>query len=913
MNAPLETGRFQGETILKFYKTKVEPAVFASLNRCFPEFGWEKSGADWLAKGAGESHLKFLMTLTGGDTGPRAGDRVQCYANSPGIFVIHGGPAVTWTSYVMGATAVPPRGGAFVQAVRILCDKAGVEFPGRPLRGTTRQRVNLEELRTNTNRLLKESKALVWFTNTRGFAKRLIDTYKIGYSIDGTRKAKKILRFPIIGPNGEPVASRAGYYMIPGVSEQLEGSTPNGWAYGTPPGVYYAWNPMEQKKLLIVEGFKDLWAIVTLVGDDPEFQSDWLVVTGTSGTALPPEFLDPGFYRRFKTLYLGFDNDDAGKKAADRIIEAPGVGSLNLEIRIPKVDARFASSEGKRADWNDLLLRGTKADFLAALAVAGVRSVEISSHFDDDPEVDIQFTFHKGALYYPTEQHTYKRDPGNPGRILAEEKETVVIKSSGELLKARVSESITPGITRTDRYNSIGKRAVLRLMDNVMIREFPKPLQNATWRQQSWQKFIAAKKIGCAPECPTLASLFWKIHLQFQSAVWLPRAEDYTLISLGIIASYAQQIFDAVPMFLFVGEMGTGKSELGIRATTMGCNGVFLPKATASSFSRACDKSRGLTTIDDFEELGVKSRRNTDCQFDDIRQLLKISYKKETGYRFITEDSKATSQSVYGVKFINNTQGVDPIIASRMFKIVTRKIPENSKGEMKRLQGMAMGAEEIFQLRDDLHTWVFSNVPLIHERYRLLMADKVNRHDEIAAPLAALAQLSGDDKIIDALAVCLARRAATPIEGDLEVARTEAFYAIVRMGYLHISTAHFTNELVTRLPENYGMSHINEIPEHLQAHAVGKWLSNQPWIAEHVSPIRFLSAEEGRLRAYAIDSDELERAKEVLLKRGETVESAKRPGDFCMKCDGCSYRSNCSILLGKQRRQATTNPKFALR
>jgi len=732
----------------------------------------------------------------------------------------------------------------------------------------------------------------------------------IGFSECGTKKAKKILRFPIMGADLTPVPSRSGFYFIPGLSIPLERTIPNGWAYGSPPGVYYAWARKNQNKLLILEGFKDLWALVTLIGDDAEFQAEWLIVTGTSGTALPPEFLDPDFYKQFKSLFLGFDDDDAGRKAMDQIIEAPGVSSLNLEMRIARVDPRFATINGKRADWNDLARRGTKDDFKAALAVAGVRTVEVSSHSVDDPEVDIQFTFHNGALYYPTEQHTYKRDPTNPSKILAEEKETVVVKSSGELLRPRMSTPITPGVTRIDRYNNTGKRAVLRLMDNVMIRDYPKPLQNATWRQQSWERFVMARKAGIVPDCPKLSTLFWDVHRQFQSAVWLPRIEDYTLISLGVIASYGQQIFDAVPMFLCVGEMGTGKSELGITATTMGCNAVFLPKATASSFSRACDKSRGLTTIDDFEELGTKARRNSDGQFEDIHQLLKISYKKETGYRVITEDAKPSSQSVYGVKFINNTQGDDPIIASRMFKIITRKMPENAKDEMKQRKLTAMEPEDIRRLRDSLHTWVFSNVSIVHERYRLLMADKINRHDEIAAPLIALAGLADDERIVSALQICLDRRAATPMEGDLSQARTEAFYSIVQKGFLHISTAHFTNELVRRLPEQYAMSHVNEIPEHLQPHAVGKWLSNQPWIAEHISAVRFQSAEEGRIRAYAIDTVELERAREVLTKRGEIIGEAKRPGDFCQKCDGCEYRGNCTILIGRQRRQGAMKKSF---
>lgn len=899
MTAPTVQSAFIGDSVVEFLKHQVEPAVYNRLDTVFPEFGWQGDGDSWIAKGTGGQHLDFLSDFMSGCGAPRAGDRVQCYRNSPGRFTIHGGPTILWTAFVLGRTSAP-KGKEFVEAVRILALRAGVEFPGRPLRLTSRNGVNGEELRTYVNRLLKVREAFDWFTVTRGFDPSLIRELHIGFSEKGTTKASRILRFPILGSDGRPKASRTGFYLIPGVSIKKDTSTSNGWAYGSPPGVYYAWPHKGQEKLLIVEGFKDAWAVMTLARGDQKFREEWLLVTGTSGTALPPEFLDPQFFRPFKALYFGFDSDEAGERAANRIISAPGVASLNIDMRIVRADSRFSATPNKRADWNDLLLRGEKKDLLAALAAATVRTVEINPVSIYEREVDIQSTYYNGALYYPTERHSYRRDPVNTTRILAEEIETVVVKSTGELLTARTSQPITPGVTRIDRFNNIGKRAVLRLTDNTMVFDHPRPLEHSTWRQPSWEAFVNAKKAARAPACPSLAELIRKIILQLESAVWLPKRDDYALLALGIAVSYAQQIFDAVPMFLCVGEPGTGKSELGIVAASMGCNGTFLPKATASSFARSCDSSRGFVSVDDFEELGPRAKRSADGQFEDIHQLLKLSYKKETGHRVITENLKRVSHSVYGVKLINNTQGVDPIIASRMFKIVTRKIPENVVVEMKRRKEAALGQEEVHQLRDYLHTWVFSNVALVNERYRLLMADKTSRHDEIAAPLVTLAQLSGDAEVNELLSSCLQRRLASPMDGDLANARNEAFYSIVRQGYTHISSPHFSNELVQILPHNYGKSHLNEIPEHLRPHAVGKWLSNQPWIASGVQPVRPLSAEKGRLRAYPIDPVELQRAKDIILKRGETVENAKDPNDFCRSCDSCVYRAGCVILTGRQ-------------
>ena len=108
-----------------FLEEEVLPRLFERLDQAFPEFGWEATQDGWVA--TNRDTTKRLL-----DARP---ERVIC--NRPFGFYAHGGQSVTWVAYLNGGRV--PRGQAFLETARKLCELAGVPFPDRE--------VSAEELR----------------------------------------------------------------------------------------------------------------------------------------------------------------------------------------------------------------------------------------------------------------------------------------------------------------------------------------------------------------------------------------------------------------------------------------------------------------------------------------------------------------------------------------------------------------------------------------------------------------------------------------------------------------------------------------------------------------------------------------------------------------------------------------------
>jgi hypothetical protein len=101
--------------IADFYERDVLPALTQNLDHAFPEFGWQRDAHGWRATNQEFTHATL---------GVRA-DRVVCNGDAPRGFLIHGQGPVLWTTYINDRH--PARGREFIDAVRNLADRAGID------------------------------------------------------------------------------------------------------------------------------------------------------------------------------------------------------------------------------------------------------------------------------------------------------------------------------------------------------------------------------------------------------------------------------------------------------------------------------------------------------------------------------------------------------------------------------------------------------------------------------------------------------------------------------------------------------------------------------------------------------------------------------------------------------------------
>lgn len=861
--------------------SKLFDLLHANLAGCFPEFGFVLKGNRWQATNEEFTHSNF---------GCRA-ERIESNGDSNFGFQIHGDRFVTWFEFLTGQSA--PKGDLFNSAIEKLCDRASINKD--IIKDTTISNVtyvtNGFDTKPKTQhkyvpgafnkewhtRLIKNftdnPKASEWAEETRGWSNSVITKYGIG--LTGKYTSSIHYQYALCAP----LHSKDGtydkpylYYSIPGLTEFKEGQdSRTGWASGRPK-LYYSDKLEKQSTVIAVEGMKDLWSLKTIINDP-----DILIVTSTHGAGKnggkqwPEEYNSPEFWGNFKNVYLGFDDDDTGHSAMELLV-----------AQIPQETKIIKTTHGK--DWNDFILNGGKRhQFNEILSNAKPLQAELpvtAKEVKNPKEIDINGAYHNGHLYWVTERLVQQKVDGKTH----EGWESMVVRSDGSLLKAVQSAKV-----------SASCRPVIRLTDNTLISREPRANPNGTWEWSSISQFIEHKNNGAELPITDFSKLVESVYNHFRSIIWLPHKDDLAVITLATIATYCQEIFDAVPLVLFNGSKGSGKSQIGYEASKLMANGVFLGRATIAAIIDTADAARGGIVIDDYEELGGKGKGKADPTFSDVTQVIKMSYKKDTGtYVKISPDGRSrTTQRFYGVKFVNNTQGVDSIVGDRMFVINTRKIPQELVENFQSNKKIILDSD-IPEIRNQLHTWTFNNVATIHKMYTKYKDLGGDRQDEIAAPLLALAKISGQRWLIDDLESVLERRKNSASTPDEETAFDMSLENIIEKGYEEVTANLVINEMGLILGRDFGKEAQYDIPTWAQVKHIGRKLT--PFVdAGGHRRSRLQHGVQARFNPF--QRSFLSEVKNRLERQNRQVAEIKKEGrDFCQGCDDCAYRSSCNIL-----------------
>jgi hypothetical protein len=270
-----------------------------------------------------------------------------------------------------------------------------------------------------------------------------------------------------------------------------------------------------------------------------------------------------------------------------------------------------------------------------------------------------------------------------------------------------------------------------------------------------------------------------------------------------------------------------------------------------------------------------------------------VSYKRSTATKVITDTRimRPVRMNFFGVKVLSNTSGSESILSTRMLHIHTRRAP---RSELERFhERPKYTAEALRALRNNLHTWAFCNVDALRSSYLRLVGGKTNREDEIAAPLRVVAQMTGDERIVENLERALMyqqnRREDAENPGDL---LERAMERLVARGYRQVSTTHVLLEMRLLAHSGLPVSDADEAPGWDRPEWVGRQLRTKGFIEPGTDNERrrLFGA---NLRLFTVNSAYRRR---VIEQQSEPVAEAPEALDFCSGCADCPYsRVGCEI------------------
>lgn len=710
----------------------------------------------------------------------------------------------------------------------------------------------------------------------RGLTVATIEHFGLGLSAPYKRADGLITSSAVVAPMRSPESgsflNKSAYICVPEVTQNPIDA--NGWMKGEPQ-CYYADKMVAQRILFVCEGLKDVWRHWQAL-KEADLIERVMLVSSTHGSAIPALWKTPDFWSRWDAVYLGQDNDEAGDKIAERVLELAGAAR---RVKVP-------AEMGK--DWTDFWQQGGTAEEFKKLLddapvasgakveepVAGGPGVQRIGRFSHRP-VDINSAYVDGHLYYPTETHLIRKDE-ETGQLV-ERLETIVIRSDKTIHRA-VYAPAPPGTPPHKR--------VLKLTDGTVIEKEPNASSHRSWDYESIRAYLEDKK-----QARSLKAIVAEILAVLKQSIWLPYEEDYVVLALTVPVTFLQVVFESVPLLLMNGPAGSGKSQTGNTMAKLCSNGVVIGQVSAASAARLIDETRGFVVLDDVESIAAKAGK--DIQAGEFVQALKVSYNKHTAVKYWTDvkTMKTEKLDFFGVKLLSNTQGADSILGTRMIRIQTRKMPDGMKSNVKDFDHEDLA--KLRALRNELHCWAFQHVADVDRVYRQVYENKTDRHAEISAPLRTMARLVSDQSISTQLETALARQHinTTAIEDDPVETLKEAVRNLIKAGYEVVTLTHLKLEMSALLDAHYGQELTNSIPEWTRPEWLGRQLRSNDLVAnEDLGRKRFYGK---NLRLVRFSEWVVE---DVVATHDETgnpiyAKPNKDPEAFCQGCKACPYRA----------------------
>ena len=317
-------------------------------------------------------------------------------------------------------------------------------------------------------------------------------------------------------------------------------------------------------------------------------------------------------------------------------------------------------------------------------------------------------------------------------------------ESNGKPYLAKVPYIITSDRKLLDMPRAVSKDSKEIVCWKVEDKELVlrRPLESATSR---WSKTGTPYSIDLfskgEEEKVNSLELYKQIESMFHRYFYTTEEYDYKILSLFTMFTYYYELYDAVPYLYFYGPPESGKSTLCILLKDLSFNGEMVSSITPAALFREAEAKQTTLILDEQEHI---SSRKANESHGEYMTLIKDAYKRTgTIKRQKISDFAITEEfQVFCPVVIANVYGLEDIIKTRTIQISTKSAPDEAKEQIIRLrQSDESYSKETELIRDKLYCWIMQNHADLRKLPKLeIQHEQIkNRAEEIFQPIFALA------------------------------------------------------------------------------------------------------------------------------------------------------------------------------
>lgn len=522
----------------------------------------------------------------------------------------------------------------------------------------------------------------------------------------------------------------------------------------------FNWNA-RREEIILVEGVLDALALI-----DRGYRGA-VATMGTRGMA-SPEWLEMVKESSVKRVYVCYDGDEAGDKATRR--DAFALSDLGLDVRIVDLGTD---------DPNEFLLKHDASEFKERLGDA-VPPVK----WEIDRVDDMLGMEAKIALLEPALQRAKQMRPLQQASVVAQAATKLgLTKKAVRDHIAALPEETAPEWDLLDLSNCSPIHPALDVVEDTVIMSVPQASMNHDTGSIEWQPFAVTSKRDFFPVNPTdlqkrgfyttstimadeprhsaetvkgflsgdlvgdLTQTFWAIHGLLKQYVDFDDEDTYVFLTAWIMGTYLYPLFNYYPYIHFTGTKNVGKSKTMKLMSLVCFNGTMSVSISTASQFRIIEALRPTLFMDESEDL-------KDRAASDRRAVLLGGY--EAGSSVIrTEREKDTFKAKrmgnYGPRAFASIEGLDDTLASRTVQITMQR----SYNEEIKQREISLRDPKFQEIRDQLFLFALTEGYKVKAAYekmeRPAKVEFGDREFNLYRPLLAIAEATGDPKVVDSL------------------------------------------------------------------------------------------------------------------------------------------------------------------